>query len=311
MTMLGSAVRLVTFFTILLFLTLGLVIYLFSARTPVITTTKASSNTNTKVFEYHKSKIFNTLLLNGLVEEAENKSKGKFGIVIQDLTTGERFTHNDQQSFLAASLYKLWVMATAYDEISKSRLSEGQILSEEVATLNAKFHIATESAEKTEGTVSASVKDALGRMVTYSDNYSALLLSSKIRLSRVSNFLAANDFSSSKISQELPITTASDIALFFEKLYKNELVDESASAEMLSLLKNQRIKRKIPKYLPMDVVIAHKTGELDNFTHDAGIIYTLSGDIILVILSESQAPLITEELIAELSEKIYNYYISK
>src|SRR5690606_36816107 len=47
----------------------------------------------------------------------------------------------------------------------------------------------------------------------------------------------------------------------------------------------------MPAGLPEDgdVRIAHKTGTLDTFLHDAGIVYAPGGDFVLVVMTENTA----------------------
>ncbi len=82
-----------------------------------------------------------------------------------------------------------------------------------------------------------------------------------------------------------------------------------STARMLDLLKKQKLNNKIPKNLPPELVIAHKTGELGWFSHDAGIIYSEKGDYIIVVMSESSIPKAAEDRIADLSKNIYNYFL--
>lgn len=235
---------------------------------------------------------------------------GSYGIYIKHLKTGEILAKNEHKQYESASLYKLWVMATAFEQIKTRKLNESQELKEEVAVLNEKFRIATESAELTEGTIDLTVHDALEKMITISDNYAALLLAAKIRLSTIASFLDRHGFEESKvgINGESPTTTAFDMALFFEKLYKGELADEAYTAKMIDLLKRQTLNEKLPKHLPEESVIAHKTGELGTFSHDAGIVYTTKGDYIIVVLSDTRAPAEAVKNIAEISEGIYRYF---
>ncbi|MBQ6716690.1 MAG: serine hydrolase, partial [Clostridia bacterium] len=62
---------------------------------------------------------------------------------------------------------------------------------------------------------------------------------------------------------------------FYLLLMEEKLVSVCASREMLSILKNQRLKGKMPFFLsPMGIKTAHKTGEDDGITHDTGVIFT-------------------------------------
>ena len=77
---------------------------------------------------------------------------------------------------------------------------------------------------------------------------------------------------------------------------------------MLDLLKKQKLNNKLPANLPEGVEIAHKTGEIGYFTHDAGIVYTSKGDYIIVVLSQSDMPSAAEDRIASISKNVYDYF---
>lgn len=248
--------------------------------------------------------------LKNAVEYALFGTKGTYGIVVKNLKTGESYFSNEHKVFKAGSLYKLWVMDVVYQKIQEGKLKETEQLSQEVKVLNDKFKIASGTAELTEGAITLSVNDALLQMITISHNYAALLLTEKIKLSTVSEFLKTNEFKESKvgIDGEAPITTPFDITLFFEKLNKLELANQEYTNKMISLLQAQQNVKKLTKYLPSDIKIAHKTGELEWFTHDAGIVFSPFGDYIIVVLSESNLPLGAEEKIAEVSKAVYEYF---
>lgn len=248
-----------------------------------------------------------------LAQDVKNSmagTKGSYGIVVKNLKTDEDFSLNKHILYSSASLYKLWVMAAAYEQIKNGKLKEDDVLSESIVALNKKFGIPQESAELKEGEIKLSVKDALFKMITISDNYAALLLTSKIRLATVTSFLKTNGFNESAVGtlNGVPTTTAHDISLFFEKLYNLQIIDKEYSEKMLQLLKAQRLNDKIPKNLPDNTIIAHKTGELDEYTHDAGIVYAKNNEYIIVILSKSNSPDLAEDRISNISEAVYNYF---
>lgn len=235
-------------------------------------------------------------------------SKGKYSIVVKNLKTGESFSINSHKPNKTGSLYKLWVMATVFNQIQNGKLTEDEILSEDIQDLNYKFSIASEEAELTEGKITLTVHDALQQMITISHNYAALLLTEKIKLSSVKSFLEKNGFLESKVSDSAPISTPYNIALFLEKLYKGKLANKKHTKSMLGLLKSQKLNDKLPKYLPKNVFIAHKTGEIDFLSHDAGIVYTEKGDYIIVVFSQSNYPKGANERIAQISKAVYEYF---
>lgn len=248
--------------------------------------------------------------LSDVVLKSLKGNEGTYGVAIKNLKTGESYYYNEKKIFQSASLYKLWVMAEAYRLIEQGSLDPEKVLSAEVEALNNKFDIATESAELTQGTVSARVQDSITQMIVISSNYSALLLVSEIKLSSVSKFLSDFGFLHSKTGSP-PTTTANDIADFYEKLYKGQLGNKKSTQAMLDLLKNQTLNDRIPKYLPDTLSIGHKTGELDGFKHDAGIVYAPKGDYIIVIMSDTKDPQIAAEQEALLSKAVYQYFESE
>jgi len=237
-------------------------------------------------------------------------TKGSYGIIVQNLKTNEYYATNEHTKYNSASLYKLWVMLTVFDQINNGTLSRDTILNQDVKILNKKFNIGSESAEQTEGTIKMSVGDALEKMIVISDNYSALLLTEKVKLSAISSLLKKNGLYESQLgkSDTPPITTPYDIGLFFEKLYQGKLADKKTTDEMITLLKNQRLNDKIPRYLPDNIIAAHKTGELEEYSHDAGILYTPDYDYILVALTKSDNPEAAEVRISNISQEVFGYF---
>lgn len=245
--------------------------------------------------------------LDEIVSKSLAGTKGSYAIAIKNLKTNESYYLNEHKEFETASLYKLWIMTVAYQQMEKGGLDFDKIISKDIAELNDKFDISSESAELTDGKFEMSIRNAINQMITISHNYAALSVSEEIRLSNVSGFLKNYGFKNSRVGSP-PTTTAADVSVFFEKLYKKEFASEKVTEEMVKLLTSQQINDRIPKYLPEEIKTAHKTGELNGFKHDAGIIFAKKGDYILVILSESDNPKAAAEREALLSKAVYEYF---
>lgn len=232
--------------------------------------------------------------------------KGTYGIAIKNLKTNQTYYYNEHRVFDAGSLYKVWVMSSAFEQIEKGKLTEDEILHDDIAVLNDTFGIGSESAELTTGTITLSVRDTMRQMITISHNYAALLLSKRIKLSTVKTFLSQQHFNESSLGD--PKTTPHDIALFFEKLYKGQLANPANTKKMFDLLKEQKLNDGLPKHLPKNIKVAHKTGDISWFKHDAGIVFTDKGDYIIVVMSESKSPTGAQERIAQVSKAVYEYF---
>lgn len=248
--------------------------------------------------------------LKEVVEGAMVDSKGRYGIVIKNLTTKESYYANEQQVFEPGSLYKLWVMATTLQQIKEGALTDDQLLTQKIEVLNKKFGIPPEDAELTTGVIEMTVAQALEQMIAISHNYAALLLAEKLKNSTITQFLQNQGFRDSHISDtdDPPQTTPLDIARFYEQLYYQQLIDQESSQQMIDLLKQQQRNEGLPKYLPKDITVAHKTGDIGWFKHDGGIIFSQGGDYLLIVLSESDYPAGAQDRIAQLSQAVFDYF---
>lgn len=242
---------------------------------------------------------------------------GEYAIVIKNLKTGENYFYNENKKFDSASLYKIWVMAVAFQKIKDGSLNEDDVLSLPIDYLDNTLSTNTPTptpegfsptqSEDEPKLISMSTKDAIERMITISDNYAALLVASRSGNTNVVKFLKDYSFKNSNFKQP-PQTSAEDIALFFEKLYNGEIIDREYSGQMIDILKKQTLNDRIPKYLPKNTIVAHKTGELFNSKHDAGVIYSEKGDYIIVVLSKTDDYKVATELIAKFSKAVYDYF---
>ena len=148
-------------------------------------------------------------------------------------------------------------------------------------------------------------------MITVSDNDSAITLYEHMGHDQVENFLKDYGFNDSSFLSP-PKTTPNDSATFFEKLYKGQIVNREFSQKMLDVLFRQRLNDRLPKYLPLGTHVAHKTGELDTFKHDAGIVqYQGNDDYLIVVMTDTPDPENAAEITAQISKDVFDYFKNK
>lgn len=245
--------------------------------------------------------------LETVVAKSLEDADGVYAVSIKNLKTNESYELNSDKVFKTASLYKLWVMAVVSQEIQKGKLNPSHVLEKDIAHLNSAFGISTDSAELTEGTLELDIKSAMNRMIVVSNNYAALALLQEVGVDSVSSFLSSNGLTHSKTGNP-PTTTVSDIGLFFEDLYRGKFGNKESTAGMINVLKNQQVNDRIPKYLPDNLEIGHKTGELDTFKHDAGIVFSKKGPYIIAVLTDTNDTAAASEKIALLSKAVYQHF---
>src|SRR5207253_1497441 len=80
----------------------------------------------------------------------------------------------------------------------------------------------------------------------------------------------------------------------------------AASERMLDLLSRQQHNDRLPVPLPLNIRLAHKTGELPKLRHDAGIVQAPGGAYVVVVMDED-APTEAEAraAIVDISQAVY------
>ena len=120
-----------------------------------------------------------------------------------------------------------------------------------------------------------SISEALGYMMSISDNTSAVLLQDRVGAGNINRSLEALGLTTTRLlSDDLP-TTAADMAVLMEMIARGKAVDAEASQEMVNLLASEEIDNGLRAGVPEGTLVAHKTGNWSNATHDAGIVYCL------------------------------------
>lgn len=204
---------------------------------------------------------------------------GDTGVYIADpLSPQPLYTHDADVSFIAASLYKLGILAHAETlvEAGALRYTDTIEIQPEDITDDGSYEVA--------GTV-MTVDEALEAMITLSDNGTALAFWHQLgpdNINATLQKLGLTDFHIANDDNDDNTASARVIGQYFTLLAQRKLVSAAASDRMLARLERQTINDRLPAELPAGTVVAHKTGNLGFVTHDAGIIYTKSGARVVV-----------------------------
>ena len=106
-------------------------------------------------------------------------------------------------------------------------------------------------------------------------------------------------------------TTADDMALILDKIYRSKIVNSNISSECMRILKQQKTRNRIPAKLPKGTVVAHKTGLERGICHDAGIVFTKNGIFLICVLTghEYNNSYRSRQLISNIALITYKYYV--
>ena len=104
-------------------------------------------------------------------------------------------------------------------------------------------------------------------------------------------------------------TTANDLLVIMKAIANGTAGTKEDCEAMLTILKDQKWNDMIPKYLPKEVAVAHKTGSITGVHHDAAIVYAPNGkSYVLVLLSKNLKDFKkgTDQL-AQISKSVYDF----
>jgi beta-lactamase class A len=276
-----------------------------ATRTPAPTATSGPSPTPTVTpfprgaFEpqaLDRDAVFERDLLNILGDQA-----GSYAFVIKDLETGRGAELNVDRVFNAASIFKLFVMYEVFNQQSLNRIAWDTQL-----TVTPYYDAFGLSPRRTQLCQVLSVAEAMGLMLTISDNSAAVLLQDLVGAGAVNSSLETLGIKDSGLySDGLPLT-AGDVALLLEAIARGETVSRDASTDMLQLMSREELDNGLEAGIPEEgVIVAHKTGNWGDATHDAGVVFAPFGTYLFVVLSDRNHE---TQTIKALSTAAYEYF---
>jgi beta-lactamase class A len=84
-----------------------------------------------------------------------------------------------------------------------------------------------------------------------------------------------------------PLTSAGDLAVFLATLESGQMLQPASRAKLLDAMKRNIFRQGIPA--GANGQVADKVGFLDNFLHDAAVVYSPNGTYVLSVMSEDSS----------------------
>jgi beta-lactamase class A len=235
------------------------------------------------------------------IEALAGEFAGGAAIWVSDPRSAPVYTREADREVLAASLYKLAILAAVEQQVELGRLDYGDTIvidGEDVTADGSWLWPGTE----------VTIDEALELMITVSDNGTAVHLWRMLGAEGVNALLRKSgmpDFHIAADWNDDHVVTARSVATFYTLLAKRQLVSPAASDRMLERLARQQINDRIPAELPGGTKVAHKTGNLVGVVHDAGIVFTPRGPEVVVALTWDADEASADQFIANVASAVY------
>lgn len=253
--------------------------------------------------------------LESLKEELNAVVKGvcpqvKLAMYMKNLGNGESFSYYDgEKKMNSASLIKLFIMLTAYDEENNGNIK-----------------------------ITDDINENLTQMITESDNEASnKLIDAYGGFDKINEKISAFGFENTELLRKMHDktppegpsglenwTSVEDVGKLYEMIYNGDLVSPEHSKKMLELLKGQKRRTKIPAKITKKypkITVANKTGELSTVENDAALIMCDDFNLIFCVMindipkkadgnMDYDLKLKLQGAISDMSLKLTEYYMN-
>jgi len=220
------------------------------------------------------------------VDEIANRLDGVMGVAILDLTDGRVLLRNADRVFPAASSIKIAILLELYRQDQEARAgAKGKARLDDIYTFDPKDLVEDSRimAGLTAGVTRVTNRDLAQFMVTVSDNAAANVLIDRVGKDNINAMLHSLGLSKTMLRRKMMdvaaarrgeenVATPQEMVRLLEAIYKEKVLDKQATAEFIKQLSTSK-QSYIPRYLPENVQVANKPGELEAVRTDSGIVY--------------------------------------
>ncbi|HET9211790.1 MAG TPA: serine hydrolase [Thermoanaerobaculia bacterium] len=217
---------------------------------------------------------------------------GTVAVFYHNLGTGATYARNEGETFHAASTMKIPLMMALFQAVDNGelRLDQPIPVRNQFQSLVDGSSFALDPKEDGDPDLYQAVgstrplEELIRRMITRSSNLATNLLIEKIGASRAQDLVrglgAYRTILLRGVEDEKAyraglnnVTAAEDLAVALNAIAQGTGFKPASSQKMIEFLKAQEFNEKIPAGLPPGTPVAHKTGDITGFHHDAAIVY--------------------------------------
>ena len=226
------------------------------------------------------------------VADAERQGVAGVAVIGPD---GERWSHNGDRKFRAASTVKVPLMIEIFRQIDRGERSLDDphvLLAEEKANGSGVLLHMHDNIEIT-------LRDLIYLTISISDNTATNVLIRYATMDAVNATIAELGMTGSNLGREMKgrpaqpgeqenWATPDDYAIVVKAILDKTAASEASCDEMQAMLEKQQNTRRIARFLPEDdsITWGTKTGSIKGVTNDVGFITTPDGTLVISVFCE-------------------------
>ena len=260
------------------------------------------------------------------IQRLAEETGGIIGVAATELATGRHIGYREDQLFPTASVIKLPLLVTLYEDAIAKRID----LSERVT-----YHGDTKVAgsgvlQYLDDGLNPTLRDLSVLMMSVSDNTATDLLFDRVGKARIEATMerlglpsirvpfdiremlmelvdmdhakpggyeelrrllriSAGSGGRSMIPDQADRATPVDLCRLLELIESRSILDADACTAIIELMKRIQAATRIPGLLPKGTVVAHKTGSYRRLRNDVGIVYAPNGPYVIALFARELA----------------------
>ena len=213
------------------------------------------------------------------IDAVASSLDGVLGFAAIDLTNGHTISLNGNTVFPQASSIKIPIMIQVFRDLRQGKLKMDQaipIAPAEVVESSQQFENAAKSTGK------MTVRELVEAMIIASDNAATNKLIQLVGMANINRSTEALQLRQTRLQRKMidvaaaarneeNVSTPLEMATLAVKLYRGEVVDKVASAQMLEIM--SRVKDDMRAAIPPTIRVAAKPGQLTGVLCETGVVY--------------------------------------
>ncbi|MEW6553752.1 MAG: DUF5719 family protein [Actinomycetota bacterium] len=233
------------------------------------------------------------------LQQLAEDNYGSCGIYLNVLETGEQAGYAENETFYAASCYKLFLVMFIYEQAARGEVDLSRTIAMQGGDLEGEEGVIQSAPVGTAFTT----RDLCRYAIVNSDNVAARMLK------RTYGYRTFRDYAASigcpvAGTYNINSTTAREMGILLMRVLQFAATDPLGQ-EVVAFLKESTTKGRIPAGLPAGVEVGNKTGDYQGTLNDAAIVFLDDLTYVLCVLSKGGSDSVHREASRLVYEDIY------
>jgi beta-lactamase class A len=231
--------------------------------------------------------------------------QGAYGIAVVDIPTGTIYGINGNRLFRAASVNKMPIVVTLYQQAAAGRISLSQQIQIGESDIQ---RYGTGTIQNSDTPRVYSLAQLADLTITVSDNTAAFVLERSLGQQNVQQNVRRWRLDNTSMADNT--STPADAASLMAQLYKGSLLPSDSTKVVLASLQATVFPARIGSGVPSGVPVAHKVGTDVGVYNDAGVVLLNGRPYAVAVLSEDSDETQADAAYARLSRDVYDFEAS-